>query len=369
MYTPGSEHTQREIAQQPDLWRETAAQIAARREEIDAFCAPLLQNAGARIVLTGAGTSAYIGDIAAPALARMLGRPFEAVATTDIVSAPHGFLSGEGPLLLVSFARSGNSPESVAATAIANRLVGDVRHLIFTCNATGALAMQAIDSDRVLAITLPTRANDQGFAMTSSFSSMLLAVLLALGGDVDVEAIARAAEHLLATLPPLVQTLTEGGFERVIYLGSGPLLGLAHESSLKLMELTAGKVDAYYESALGFRHGPKALVRERALVVQFVSGDEYTRRFDLDLARELLSDGVGRLLVIAFQAPAEFASVEWGDIDLSGAHDGVLALGFVVFAQMLALAQSQQLGLTPDNPFPSGTVNRVVQGVRIHDLV
>lgn len=40
----------------------------------------------------------------------------------------------------------------------------------------------------------------------------------------------------------------------------------------------------------------------------------------------------------------------------------------MLLAQTLALAASLDHGMTPDNPFPGGEVNRVVQGVVIHAL-
>ena len=53
---------------------------------------------------------------------------------------------------------------------------------------------------------------------------------------------------------------------------------------------------------------------------------------------------------------------------VNDADDALLALPFVLLAQLLALHTSVRLGRTPDNPFPTGEVNRVVQGVTIHPL-
>jgi tagatose-6-phosphate ketose/aldose isomerase len=274
-------------------------------------------------------------------------------------------------VLLVSVARSGNSPESVAATKLADRFADDVHHLIVTCDATGALAMSRLPGDRTLVITMPERANDKGFAMTSSFTSMLLTLLLVFTGDdrAKTEALAGAAEALLTGMSGQIEPLVAADYDRVIYLGSGAMSGLAHESSLKLLELTAGMIDAYHETPLGFRHGPKALVSERTLVVVYVSSDPYTRFYDLDLARELREDGVGGLLVIAASGPVPgFEPHTWGVGSIDGIEDGFSALPFVVFAQLFAVACSLRLQLTPDNPFPGGTVNRVVQGVHIRNL-
>lgn len=110
----GAEHTVAEIGQQPRMWREVGRILADGRKELDDFLAPFLAREDLRIVLTGAGTSAYAGRIVRGVLARRTGRRVDAVATTDIVSDPYGSFSEDVPTLLVSFARSGDSPESVA---------------------------------------------------------------------------------------------------------------------------------------------------------------------------------------------------------------------------------------------------------------
>ena len=115
-----------EIGQQPDVWRE----VAGRDDEaVAGFLREVVARPDIRIVLTGAGSSAFLGEIAAPALRRHLQRRVEAIATTSIVASPHDFLERHTPTLLVSFGRSGNSPESLATTALADELVDDVWHL------------------------------------------------------------------------------------------------------------------------------------------------------------------------------------------------------------------------------------------------
>ncbi|MBF4566182.1 SIS domain-containing protein [Plantibacter sp. VKM Ac-2876] len=365
----GSEATVREITQQPDVWLEASTGIAARREEIDAFLAPLLARPELRIVLTGAGTSAFIGEIAAPALTRTLRRRIDAVATTDIVSNPMESFAEDVPLLLVSFARSGNSPESVAATELADQSLGEVHHLVITCDETGELYRRHHDRASSLTVLMPLRSNDEGFAMTSSFSSMLLSVLLILGGgdDAAVQALAAGATTILDHREVDIRALANEGCERVVYIGSGPLTGLARESALKLLELTAGRIVTYYDSALGFRHGPKAVVDDSTLVVVYLSSDPYTRRYDLDIVAELRGTLSPERVIAISSEPVDGATTyDWVLPELAGLDDAQLAIGYVLVAQLLGLSYSLQLGATPDNPFPSGTVNRVVQGVRIH---
>lgn len=355
----GAAWTAREIAQQPAVWSEVARLVASQRVALDAFLVPLLLSSSLRIVLTGAGTSSFIGDCLAPAMTAHLRKRVASVATTDIVSGPDRRLQRDVPTLLVSFARSGNSPESVATVDLAERMVSNVHHLIITCNPEGELARQAPQLRSARVLVLPDATNDRGFAMTSSFSSMLLAAGLIFGviRDQSVPALCRAAEAMLPNAWSLAQRLVAREFQRVIYLGSNELSGLASEAALKLLELTDGQSVALAESTLGFRHGPKTIINNRSLVVLMVSNDAYTRAYDEDLLAELRRDA----------RAGEILALTASDLkDMAQANDLELALVYVLVAQTFALTQSLALGLTPDRPNAAGVVNRVVQGVTIH---
>jgi tagatose-6-phosphate ketose/aldose isomerase len=368
----GAQWTAREIAQQPKVWPQIARQVGADAR-LQAFLAPLLGNPALRLVLTGAGTSAYIGKCLAPALAKT-GRQAEAIPTTDIVASPHATLASKASTLMVHFARSGDSPESVAALGLAERRIEHCHHLIITCNAEGELSRCAAGLRHACAVVLPEACNDQGFAMTSSFTGMLLAAALALGAAPAepgrIEAIAALGTEILTAHVPLAAGLVRAQFDRVVYVGSSELKGLALESALKMLELTDGRVVSIGESPLGFRHGPKTIVNGSTLVVAFLSNDDYTRHYDRDLLRELRSDAVaGR--VVALTARADERTQDTIALQAAARTSGSLTdlelcLPYVVFAQTLALLRSVSLGLSPDMPNAAGTVNRVVQGVSIH---
>jgi tagatose-6-phosphate ketose/aldose isomerase len=376
LHRRGATHTAREIAQQPAVWQTVHELVQRQRTALDAFLTPLLTLPDLRIVLTGAGSSAFIGQCMAPALLRHLGqRPgirVEALATTDIVSSPEQCLQSEVPTLLVSFARSGNSPESLAAVELADRLVKSCHHLVVTCAAEGALHRRMLGRPGAHVLLLPDETNDRAFAMTSSFSGMLLAAVWAFGLVLPpVAELAHAAEVLVQGETGRLYALAEQPFERVVYLGSNALLGLAREAALKMLELSDGKLIAMADSTLGFRHGPKTFLNERSLVVVILSNDPYTRRYDLDLLAELRREGRARVLAL-LTAPlngAEATGVD--DVRLAlpaAAPDLALVPVALVFAQCLALLASLRLGITPDNPSASGTVTRVVSGVTIHPL-
>ncbi|MEU2658368.1 SIS domain-containing protein [Streptomyces sp. NPDC007325] len=369
----GAEHTIAEIAQQPALWREVGRIVADGRGALDDFLRPLLAAPDARIVLTGAGTSGFAGDVLRTALGRHLGRRVDAVATTDIVSDPHGCFAEDVPTLLVSFARSGDSPESTAATALADRCLTRVSHLVITCNGEGRLAREHGGKPASHVLLMPPAANDQGFAMTSSFTCMLLAALLALGpGTVrdSLDGLAEGAEHITSgDLDPHIDTLLAREPERLVYLGSGSLKGLAGESALKLLELTGGAVTASADSPLGFRHGPKAVLTDRTAVVVYVSEDAYTRNYDLDIVTELRGAlPPGSVVAIAARPDGLPQDGTWTVPVPAGTDDAAFALPAVLCAQLIALRASLSRGIRPDNPFPSGEVNRVVQGVTVHPL-
>lgn len=363
--------TAREIAQQPGVWPQIDTLVAAQRAQIDAFLAPLLARQDLRIVMAGAGTSAFIGECLVPGLLRQ-GRRAESVPTTDLVSGPGRYFQRATPTLVVSFARSGSSPESVAAVALADQLVDEVYHLVITCNEAGQLYGMTQDRADALAILLPDATHDRGFAMTTSFTSMLLAAALAFEVLAPGAAarVAAAAGQVGERALPLLSQLVGQGFRRVVYLGSNELRALAREAALKLLELTDGQVVAIHDSPLGFRHGPKTIVDDQTLVVVLLSNDPQARRYDLDLLRELRGDRrAGRVLALDARADEALGDDAFVFSGAGDAHDLELALPYIVFCQGFAFLRSLSLGVRPDTPSMSGTVNRVVRGVTIYPFV
>jgi len=382
----GGAFTAEEIARQPQCWRDTVALLQSERARIRAFLDPLLARPGMRVILTGAGTSAYIGQCLLPQLLGRLALRAEAIATTDLVSSPRTWFQRDVPTLLVSFARSGGSPESLAAVELADQCLADVHHLVVTCNAEGALYKACRARPRALALALPEATHDRGFAMTASFTSMLYAGLaLLLGIDEaarSVAAVATATERVLAEACSGMRVLAGLSFTRVVFLGSGSLAALAAEAALKVMELSDGQVATFSQSPLGFRHGPKAVVDRDTLVVMFMSGDALAARYDLDLLRELSGDdAAGALLAIGEGDDPGLPDVAWLRVPSPGtgqgtghgtaagaANDALLMFPYIACAQMYAFFRSLELGRRPDAPNDTGVVNRVVRGVTLHGL-
>ena len=357
--------TAREIAQQPATWLETAAIVRSSRAA--SFLQPFLErakNGELRIIFTGAGTSAFIGEIVAPVLNQKLGCVVEAIASTDLASNPDQYLFAGKPALLVSFARSGNSPESIGAMARVNEIVTDAYHLVITNNVNGALFAKCAGNPTAYPLALPEETHDKGFAMTSSASNMMLAALVAFLPEVFdekwVDEMASVTAQLFEKDLLEIQRLAHLPLKRIVYLGSGHFQGLAREASLKLLELTAGERLGFFESSMGFRHGPKSLVQNETLIFIFLSQQPYTAQYDRDLYQELVRDGKAKEILLLGDTSGLIKA------EICKLDDAARIFPFLVIGQLYSFYSSLYLGYTTDNPCPTGEVNRVVQGVTLY---
>ena len=374
-------NTAKEIIQQPDTWRESIKNLIKNKIEIKSFIDSFLSKKEFRIILTGAGTSAFAGEVCEPYLTSLLNKRVEAIATTDLVASPKSYFIKDIPTLLVSFARSGNSPESVHAVNLASQLVDDLYQIVITCNENGKLAKNTVNDEKSLLLLMPPQTNDLGFAMTSSFTTMVLNAMAVFNINnienfsSDVDKLSNSVNDFIENNIEKVTSLSNEDFERIVYLGSSTSKGIARESALKVLELTAGKVNASYDTPLGFRHGPKSVVDDETVSVIYISNDEYTRKYDLDLAKEMLTHKKNDKVVIVgdnieedILNKADYVfNVE--NINYTVENEVLLPLQQIIFGQMLSFLKSVNLGITPDNPCPTGEVNRVVQGVILHELV
>jgi fructoselysine-6-P-deglycase FrlB-like protein len=354
-----------EAMAQPAIWRGWADQLG---QHADAISAWLRARDHEEIWLCGAGTSAFIGD----ALCSYLNAPprrlrFRPVPTTDLVSCPGNFVRRDRRILVVSFGRSGNSSETIGALDLLDAQMPEADRLHFTCNAHGALATrQPSGPGEQRVIALPPGTNDSGFAMTSSYSTMLLSALaclddrppLALGDALS--RLADAGETVLDEALALARS-SQKPPARAVFLGCGVLTGSARESALKVLELARGSIPTAWDSTLGFRHGPKAFVDSDTRVHVFVSADPHTCKYDTDAASEIRRQfGSATVIVVgAGQAGVDL------HVPVVG-NDAWTSVLYVLAAQMLAIAWSDALGIDVDNPFTEGNLSRVVDGVTLY---
>lgn len=367
-------NTFREILQQPAMWQLEYEKLLAQKPQVEAFLAKYLTEE-TDVVLTGAGTSAFIGDAIAPILRQGKMKNCRAVATTDLITHTPAYLSKEKPLLLISFARSGNSPESVGTINLVNNYCEKVAHIFITCNKDGELAKMSA-AENTLMILLPEETNDKSLAMTSSFSTMLLSCLL-INNIAELEnqaeavaAIAQNAQYIIDNCQNQISEIAGRGAKRCIFLGSGQMKGIAEECHLKLQELTDGAVVCKFDSFLGFRHGPKAVVNSDSIVVYLTSDDEMVQRYERDLIRQI--DGNNKL--VAQVAIGCGKHIETGvnyDLEITmpntSAKTGLYGcLPYVLLGQLMGFYCSISHGLNPDTPSVSGNISRVVEGVTIY---
>lgn len=377
MKDTSSTFTLTEIYQQPATWEKTCKQISEHKDEIRKFIDQVITQDDYDVILTGAGTSEFVGNALFPHLTGLLNYKAKSYGTTDIVATPEAYLSRTKPTLLISFGRSGNSPESVGAVDAAEAVCDNVYHLFVTCNKNGALSKRAAETENCYAINLTDETHDQSFAMTSSFSNMYLATYLCFHLDelddviAKVKKIADAGQDFLDNSYGIAQKIVdEYNFGRIVYLGSNTLKGTSQESALKMLELTAGRVVTMYDTPMGFRHGPKSIVDDTTLTVVYLSDDAYTRQYEVDLIKEMSGQRKGNKIVAVMSAKDdEVASlVDYAVVyGIEGASENVLlGLDYILFAQTLAVLKSLSMDITPDNPCPTGEVNRVVKGVILY---
>lgn len=367
----GGMYTAMEIEGQPYLWQEVYDLILLEKNSIQKFLLPLLKEPDLRIILTGAGSSAFIGEAAQGLIQANTKRITHAIATTDLITHPQLHFLKEIPTLLVSFARSGNSPESLAAVKLANEYCNNVFHLIITCNKEGKLVNG--DAPQAYHLILPERANDKSLAMTGSFTAMLLSAILISKVEIlesllpALNVLIKDAKELLGRYLPMIKTIADQPYERVIFLGSGPLLGVARECHLKLQELTDGKIVCKHDSFLGFRHGPRAVTNEETLIVYLFSNDEHVFRYERDLCLSIDAD-VRNIPTVSCSRhiPLKNSVLTITFSETAEPVNELAFIGVTLIGQLLGFFHSIYLGLQPDNPSVSGSISRVVQGVTIY---
>jgi tagatose-6-phosphate ketose/aldose isomerase len=367
----GYADTLREILQQPATWLATAALLRepAVRAQLQAALAPR----PAHVVLTGSGSSIYAGECIAPDLQRTLGVPVLAIPAGTLLTHRSALPPGGG--LLISIARSGDSPESAG---VVDRLLAHApewSHLALTCNARGRLATQYRNASRYAALVLDERTNDRSLVMTSSFTNLVLSGS-ALGGRGDaaewqdgVRRLADCVQRLFDRQADALAAIAYRNVDKAVYLGSGGALGAAREAALKMLEMTGGRVTTMAETFLGLRHGPMSSLDGNALVVAFLSPDPAVRAYEYDLLRELARKQLGMARVLVGEGiAADAIGPHDVAVDLQGLRagdDALPLLADVAVGQLLAFFRCLALGGKPDAP-AQGVLTRVVEAFALH---
>jgi len=376
----GIEYTSSEIAAQPRLWIENFENLKSRKEEIYAFLDEnIFSKPNPRVILTGAGSSAHVCLSVQNLLRLRWQLDVDTRPTTDIVTHWDSIFLKNADNMLVSFARSGNSPESAAAINISEGFCPRIGHVIVTCNKDGTIARFGREKKNALLVLLSEETNDKGLAMTASFTSMLMAAqFLAYIKDLDeyeriIRSLSEATSRLFEGYSNLLKDIADTKFERAIFLGSGCLHGCAVESGLKLQEMTDGRIICEADTFLGVRHGPEAVINNKTLVVYLLSSEPYVRKYEVDLMKEIKNKKLGMTQVaVCDKASKEVAEsvdqvIEFDREGRFNVPDSCRPIMDVTVGQTLGLFKSLAFGLKPDNPSVKGVINRVVKGVKIYN--
>lgn len=375
----GVSATAQEIAQQPRTWRGTRQIFEQHAEQLRKFLAtagvngPLEQRP--TIILTGAGTSDYIGQTLTLLLRTEWGCETQAIASTDLLTNMADYLVPGRRYLMISFSRSGDSPEGVTVLKQALERYPEIAHLVVTCNHRATMAQLVREQTYAYTIVLDDEVNDRGLAMTSSFSNMVLfgQCLAHAWSNTDYlpvyDSLLRAGDAFLPLADSVARDLAHEKYNRVCVLGSGALAGVARESSLKILEMTAGEIKTMPETVLGLRHGPMAALDKQTLLICLASSDPRRQKYEADLLEE-----VGKKQIVAqrivvgplgssrlIECSERYLSIEPGLPDLYRPPVDVM------LGQLLGLYCSLAHGLKPDSPSPRGVISRVVGEFRIYE--
>lgn len=380
--TRGLSYTPREIFQQPSTWQQSYQAILGRAPAVKEFLAQSgLTRASQEkpmVLLIGAGTSDYIGKSLSALLQRAWRCTVQAVPSTDLLTNVEDIILPGRRYFWISFSRSGDSSEGVAVLEASLNRNPAIQHLIITCNTRGRMAHAFAGQPNFFPLILGDHVNDRGLAMTSSFSNMVVAGhCLAHLQDLEtygavLDALSATAQNLLPAAADVCERLVREGFSKVCFLGSGPLKAVAIESGLKVLELTAGRIVAFAESFLGFRHGPLSAIDDDTLVVAFLSSDARRRAFELDLLKEICDKRLTqKCLVVVTEGDGEREAAGLAKEMILLDFEGEIADVYrppvdVIVGQLLGLFASLHVGLKPDAPSPQGAISRVVSHVRIH---
>lgn len=370
-----------EILQQPRMWRDTVSRIIAHSDTWRTWLTGAVRSVGTQVLLSGAGTSYYAALAMQPFWRKTFQCLCEAWPTTRVLVEPESVIGRNRNVFLVSLARSGNNPETIGTVRLVEKLASETHHLAITCNADSFLGkLGSSDITRVLCLHPATK--DIGLAMTSSFTSLIVAGQ-AMAGLLNpsfdpgiIEDMAVLAEELLARSTQIMRITQENDFDRVVILGDGSLYAIALEGVLKFEEFSDGHILGIGETFLAARHGYANVINDRTLVVFLLASNPYVRAYQIRVVRELHErrPRTTRVAVSLHYDPVIRALVddmivldELGDF---GIPDMLRAPLDAIVVQCLSFQSALKLGVPPDSPFRHRATAKAIDGceLRPHHL-
>lgn len=332
--------TVQEIRRQPEVWRECLRQLRALdlNELIGKFLPDRYQ-----WVFIGCGTSYYLAQAAAASFTLLTGKQATALPASEILLYPALAVPSPDTIFPVLISRSGHTSEILAvAEALQEK---DIEFLALTCDGNELATM----TPRVL--QLP--AKEESTVMTSSFTSMLLAMQFIAARFAEdskfLDALEEApalVERRLTQYESALEKFAQKPFDDVAVLGQGALYPIASEVALKVMESSSSY--AQYFHTLEFRHGPKSIIDHRALVIGLLG--EASEAQEVRVLREMKELGASTIAIVNHATDAVHEAADLV-IELSASLPALsLLIAYVVWGQLFGSFVGLGKGLDPDNP-------------------
>lgn len=294
--------TIQEILFQPKAWEKTIKAFSEQKAEIITY---LKNYQTAEIILTGCGTSYYLPLTGSALYTKLTGEKSRGVPASEIMLFPQTVFARDQNYLLIPISRSGKTPETLSATRYMKEVVGGGT-LLISCTEGSEIAGYSDFS-----LVCPEAAEETKY-MTKSFTSMLLGFQLLIafktGNKSFEKELIRLPEHgerLIRKYQSFLEQLAGNQyFNLYIYLGHGPLYGIAAESMLKIKEMACTHAEAYH--GMEFMHGPKYAVNDKTLITYLLS--DSVRNQEIDLLRRIKELG-GNIKIICEESTPEILEI------------------------------------------------------------
>lgn len=324
------DHTSSEISSQVEGWQDAHRTVDAEADDLKYLWR---QGQYDNVIFTGCGSTHYLAMSAASLFQQAVGISCRAVPSSEVLLHPRQ-VYGRGKPLLVAISRSGATTETIQA---AEKFKADFQSDVIVISCYADKPLNAFATLNLAAFA----GQEISIAQTRSFSSMLVMA----EGLAQVISNTFSSRQFSTTHHAQVAVLREQAlqyadpeqFQRVFYLGSGALHGLACEAMLKMKEMSLTSAEAFHP--MEFRHGPKSMIDEQTLLVGLL--DAHTYDAEIAVLNEMRALGAA-VVTLSPDTPT--------DIRLEGYQQRPSIVHYMPFLQWLAYQRAVNKGLNPDAP-------------------
>ena len=361
--TPSFSHSMlREIYEQPHALATTIEHYIPGGASTGETFQPVFDAFGRRerLVIAASGSSRHAGLAGEIMLEDLAGIPVDVEYASEYTYRSTHTLHNPGVLVI---SQSGETADTLAALREAH--ARGLATVAITNNAHSTMAIEASAS-------LPTFAGiEKAIPATKSFTTQLavlysLALHLARFRGRMTQQAAEMHGRELQELPSLIQTALPGWQKQIealtpqlvssstlLYLGRGPHYAIAREGALKLKESAYLNAEGYPSGEL--KHGPNALVSEKAPLIMIATADvndpDSLLRYSkvLQLMKDMREQGA-RIVALATEGDREVPLYSDSCLFIPASNDLLSTILEVVPLQLLAYTLAVSRGIDVDRP-------------------